>query len=158
MSTISNWHCQGPIYWGVSPVRKPIVVAERVALPLIFAGPGCLTVCGHLGAAAFLLKKCLCPLYWKFLDPPRVVNLYFTGQWALCGNMLIRVCTHTCKVNMPRNMPVSMLNNREIELMSLSTWYCSHIRSFPASLVSHHFSLTKDTGTGKAKLVFQWLA
>ena len=36
--------------------------------PPIFAETGLLTVCGRPGTTVFLLKKCLCSPYWKFLD------------------------------------------------------------------------------------------
>ena len=44
------------------------------APPLIFAGTGPLTVYGRSIATAFL-KKCLCPLYWKFVDRPLAETL-----------------------------------------------------------------------------------
>ena len=40
-------------------------VAEKGSRPLIFCRDG-----GCPGIAAFLLKKCLCPHHWIFLDPP----------------------------------------------------------------------------------------
>ena len=45
---------------GVPPVHAPLLIFAEAGVhrPLIFAEIGLLTVCGHPGAAAFLLKKC----------------------------------------------------------------------------------------------------
>ena len=72
------WPCQEPrckgrkwhhTYWllimdvkaPIAPLTPGVDFAETVlgVHPLIFAETGYLTVCGRLGAAAFLLKKCL---------------------------------------------------------------------------------------------------
>ena len=61
---------------GIPCVCPPLFLQRQWRAPLFLQRQGT-WLCGHPGAAAFLLKKCLCPPpKKKFLDPPLTGTVY----------------------------------------------------------------------------------